>query len=54
MLRLRPWYPRARLIIVAVTTLLPLAAALGYWNGGTRLYQAYLAGTLAAVIKARL
>jgi len=47
-LRLRPWYPRARLIIVAVTTLLPLAAALGYWNGGSQLYQAYLAGTLAA------
>ena len=45
-LRLRPWYPRARLLIVAVTTLLPLAAALGYWNGGTHLYQAYLAGTL--------
>jgi adenylate cyclase len=45
-LRLRPWYPRARIIIVAVTTLLPLLAALGYWNGGTHLYDAYQAGKL--------
>ncbi len=47
-LRLRPWYPRVRWIIVAAATLLPLAAALGYWNGGLTLYHAYTSGTLAA------
>ena len=45
-LRLRPWYPRVRWIIIAVCTLLPLAAALGYLNGGYHLYQAYQSGHL--------
>jgi adenylate cyclase len=46
-LRLRPWYLRVRLIIAVVFTALPLAAAAGYWTGGTALYKAYQEGRLA-------
>jgi adenylate cyclase len=45
-LRLRPWYPRLRLVIIVIFTALPLAAAAGYWTGGTALYQAYQADKL--------
>ncbi len=47
-LRLRPWYPRMRLVIILIFTALPLAAAAGYWTGGTNLYKAYQAGQLEA------
>jgi adenylate cyclase len=46
-LRLRPWYPRLRLLIAVIFTALPLAAAAGYWTGGSALYKAYQEGKLA-------
>lgn len=47
-LRMRPWYPRARVPIAVVLTLLPLAAAAGYLNGGSVLLHAYLSGQMPA------
>lgn len=45
-LRMRPWYPRVRLWIALVFTLLPLIAAAGYLEGGQVLFQKYQSGQL--------
>ena len=47
-LRMRPWYPRVRLVLILAFLLIPVAAALGYLTGGFHLYQAYQAGQLAS------
>jgi adenylate cyclase len=47
-LRMRPWYPRVRWIIAAFLTVIPIAAALGYLNGGSTLYHELIQGQLAA------
>jgi len=47
-LRMRPWYPRIRWVIVVLLVLLPLSAALGYLHSGVGLYQAYQSGGLSA------
>ncbi len=47
-LRMRPWYPRVKWILIVGLALIPLCAALGYLKGGSTLYRAFLEGRLAA------
>jgi adenylate cyclase len=46
-LRMRPWYPRVRSVLVVLLVSIPLAAAGGYWKGGTELYDKLRSGTMA-------
>ena len=45
-LRMRPWYPRVRWILIVLFTVVPICAALGYLNGGRALYGALVQGKL--------
>ena len=45
-LRMRPWYPRIKWILILLFTVVPICAALGYLNGGRTLYHALLQGKL--------
>lgn len=45
-LRMRPWYPRLKWFLVAILAPIPLCAALGYLNGGSVLYRAWIEGKL--------
>ena len=47
-LRMRPWYPKVRAWIFLAFLIIPVAAAAGYWVGGSELYQSFTAGRLAA------
>jgi len=46
-LRMRPWYPRIKWLLIGILALIPISAALGYLRGGSQLYRAFIEGRLA-------
>lgn len=46
-LRMRPWYPRIRWLLVVVLLIIPLSAAGGYLRGGTDLYAQLQDGVMS-------